>query len=146
VPIVFYRIAATGKHLTREDIKQDPILSRMHVVRAPLGTNFSITDEEAGRLRVVWEKAHTPWTRTDLVLGLQAYDRRTEKTDLAIQLGRLVSEARKLLAEFKGVDPRESLASMTARKGAVYETFREFYCEQSGQLRHQALERAATRV
>jgi EVE domain len=137
--IRFVRVAAQGQHLVRADIMADPMLSQMDIVKVSNATNFKVSDQEASRLQSLWAKAGSSWSRSEIVAALLAYDKFLVD-DLACQVGRSVSEARKKLASFNTFDPRSTLYSEVIPKSLESELWREFFDYERGVLRREALE------
>lgn len=130
------RAAKPGRHLMFDDIRSDPILSHLGILRAPNATNFKATEEEAARLRILWEKLESDWNREDEIDALLAYCEGTPLSDLVLKVGRPLSIARKKVASFKSFDPRSSHYSPGIPTTDVWE---EFFDKETNRLRREAL-------
>jgi hypothetical protein len=105
------------------DIANDPIVGALHILRAPVGTNFNTSEVEADRLRRLWNKLGTDWSRNDEIEALKAYHAGTAAPDLSRKIDRTVSDVRKKLASFTSFDPRSPLYSASIPPTALWNEF-----------------------
>lgn len=107
--------------LSREDIKDDPILNDLSILKAPRGTNFRVSEAHGERLWQLLERIGTPWSHKEEINAIIAYEDKTSATDLSEKMERSVSEIRKKLASFEAFDPRSAYYSPAARASELWE-------------------------
>ena len=139
---VMIRIASAGQRIVYDDLKNDPILSNMQIIKAGTGTNFLIKNEYASRLASLWSKNGQCWNRNEIIAALLAYDCCTKHGTLAITVGRTISDARKKLASFQNFDPKSAHASVSTVCSLEKEVWDEFFDNDSMKLRRADLEKA----
>jgi hypothetical protein len=130
------RAVKPRRHLMFDDIQSDPILLGLSILRAPNATNFKTSDEEAARLRILWERLEGEWNRKDEIDALLAYCDGTPLSDLALKVGRPLSNARKKIASFKSFDPSSPHYSPSIPPTDIWA---EFFDKETKRLRREAL-------
>ena len=139
VPI---RITSADQQIIYDDMKNDPVLSNMQIIRAGIGTNFLLKNEYASRLASLWSKNGQCWDRNEIIAALLAYDCCTEHVQLAITVGRTTSDVRKKLASLQNLDPTSAHASVSAIWSLEKEVWDEFFDNGSMKLRRADLKKA----
>jgi hypothetical protein len=132
---VAIRITCIGRRIAYDDLKSDPILSGMKIVKAGIGTNFLLKPDHAKRLEAIWSKSGDAWDRAELLEALLAYENGTKQEVLSTRVGRAISEVRRKLASFQNIDPRSPFASPSPVHSVEIELWNEFYDRHAKQLR-----------
>ena len=99
----------------------------MHIIKAGIGTNFSLQAEQASRLASIWSKTGQSWGRTEIKSAIQAYSDGAKPEQLALDVGRTVSDARKKLASLRNLDPTSSYGAPTPLLSLEREIWDEFF-------------------
>jgi len=124
---VTIHFTSADRRIAYDDLKHDPVLSEMHIIKAGIGTNFSLQAEQASRLASIWSKTGQSWGRTEIKSAIQAYSDGAKPEQLALDVGRTVSDARKKLASLRNLDPTSSYGAPTPLLSLEREIWDEFF-------------------
>jgi predicted HNH restriction endonuclease len=131
------RVANKKEVLKRDWLSDDSALHNLLILRRPAGTNFSVTDREAARLKVLWSKIGQDWKRDEVVAALHLYasiwDKPISKTvgspveRLSQQLGRVPTGVYNKLMNLRSIDPRDDRKGLPGGSAIDREVWAEFF-------------------
>lgn len=110
VAIHFTRFGSEDERIAFDEMKVDPVLANMQIMKVSAGTNFPLQNEYASRLASIWSKNGQRWERKDIITALLSYVRHDKPEQLALTVGRTVSDARKKLVSLQNFDPMSAHA------------------------------------
>ena len=131
------RIASKREMLKLDWMKEDSILQSMLILRQAAGTNFPVTDEEADRLKQLWEKTGHDWRRDEIVAAIWLYEEllgqpvskvagsRVEQ--MAQQIGRAPTGLYNKLMNLRALDPRAPQKGLKGGSKLDEHTWNEFF-------------------
>jgi hypothetical protein len=131
------RVANKREMLKREWLRDDSVLQNLLILRQAAGTNFPVTEIEAGRLKVLWSKIGQDWSRDEVVAALHLYaslwDKPISKTigspveQLSQQIGRVSTGVYNKLMNLRALDPRVDQRGLPGGSKTDREVWAEFY-------------------
>lgn len=142
VAIRFTRFVSKDKQIVFDDMKTDPVLAKMQIMKVGAGTNFSLQKEYASRLASIWAKNGQHWERKEIITALLAYDHHGKHEQLALTVGRTLSDARKKLASIENFDRMSAHAGGKPLRSLERDVWDEFFDTSAMKLRRSDLEKA----
>jgi hypothetical protein len=131
------RVANKREMLKREWLRDDSVLQNLLILRQAPGTNFPVTEIEAGRLKVLWSKIGQDWSRDEVVAALHLYaslwNKPISKTigspveQLSQQIGRVSTGVYNKLMNLRALDPRVDQRGLPGGSKTDREVWAEFY-------------------
>jgi predicted HNH restriction endonuclease len=131
------RLANKKEFIKRSWLKTDGVLSNLHILRQPAGTNFPVTSDQAARLSTVWQRTGIDWSRSEVVAALTLYadlwNQPISKNigspveTLSQKIGRVPSAVYNKLMNFRSIDPRVEAAGLSGGSKVDRSVWAEFF-------------------
>jgi len=142
------RMAEQRQALQRDWLFEDPILRKLAIFQMAQNTNSRVSAEQATRLDALWSRIGRDWSYAESAAGLWAYVQTyggavsqlpgSPVADIALAIGRVVSEVYHKVMSFRAIDPRAEPGSSS---GAMdRKVWALFYNATTGTVRSAALE------
>lgn len=156
VDLLVVRVARKKEMIKREWVTGDPVLKDMQIVKAGVGTNFSLSEQEAERVRALWTRSGIDWTWRDSVAGLWAYAK-TKGTvvsqrpgspvaTVALAIGRSVTGVYNKVMNFRALDPTDDRQGLAAGGETDEQVWARFFAPSQGGVDMRALEEEVSRL
>lgn len=156
ISLIVIRVATARQVLKRDWLKTDPILNGNLIFRMAQGTNFSLTDEEAKRVAILWRRTGADWTWREAVAALWAFDITKDGelsklagspvAKVALAIGRAVSSVYNKVMNFRALDPTDSRAGFKSNAGMDREVWNRFFNNDTGSIDRDALHQELVRL
>jgi len=150
------KLLGAKQTIKREWLKEDPVLQNHRIFKVPNQTNYSLTSQEAKRLRALCARTGIDWTRSEALAGLWLYQLTLQQSisrspdslvaTVANLIGRSVGGVYNKIMNFRAIDPRDERAGLPASSETDKKVWQEFYDETSKSLNANRLEAEFNRV
>ncbi len=144
------RVAAQREVLRRDWLEGDPVLRDLPNLKMAAGTNYPVTEEQADRLRALWNRTGQDWSWDESLAGLWAYAQTYGKpvsrlpgspvADVSLLIGRPITGVYNKVMNFRALDPREGRAGLSGGGRTDQLVWTQFYDPEVGQLRIEDLD------
>lgn len=156
VRLSVHRIALPKQILKRDWIQADPILQEASIIKAPLGTNFMLSDDQGERLAALWSRTGIDWTWRDSAAGLWAYGKTRggeisklpgqPVSDVALSIGRAISGVYNKVMNFRSLDPTDARSGLDGASAVDRKMWAHFFDPIAGAIKESALDEEVARL
>jgi len=156
VSLVVVRVAGTRQMLKRDWLKADPVLRGNLIFRMAQGTNFPLTNEEAERVAMLWQRTGLDWTWREAVAALWAFDitKDAELSKLAgspvakvsLATGRAITGVYNKVMNFRALDPTDDRAGFKSNADMDRKAWDRFFDAATGKINRGALGKELARL
>ncbi|MCX5566945.1 EVE domain-containing protein [Alcaligenes phenolicus] len=156
VELIVIRVANIGEILRRDWLKMDPVLSQLTIFKTTQNTNYLITEQQASRLRALWERTGKDWSWRDSVAGLWAYAETkgtevskragTPVAQVALAIGRSVGEVYNKVMNFRAIDPGDGRTGLQGACETERRLWAAFFNSSAEQIDRQRLDDEIARL